>query len=78
MSPNVRGAVREEEDHFLLNVSDGQQNPITLEVGLVRFTGAVLMLGTEETPAHFQTEILRLTNDLSVMMHESSQKNSEL
>ena len=73
-------AASEQEDHFLLNVSNGQQNPVTLEVGIVRCSAAILLIGAQEHrhDAQFQTEILRLTNDLSVMMRESAQKNREL
>lgn len=64
----------------LLNLADDQQDPITLEVGLVRCSKAILLLGTHEHrhDSSFQTEILQLTNDLSVRMRESAQKNREL
>jgi diguanylate cyclase (GGDEF)-like protein len=64
----------------LLNLAVGQQNPITLEAGLVRCGNVALLLGTHEYrhDSNFQTEILKLTNDLSVMMRESGQKNREL
>jgi diguanylate cyclase (GGDEF)-like protein len=67
-------------DNLLLNLTDGLHNPITLEVGLVRCDGAILLLGTPEhrQDARFQTEILKLTNDLSVMVRESARKNREL
>jgi diguanylate cyclase (GGDEF)-like protein len=67
-------------DCVLLNLVDGQQNAITLEVELIRFRGAILLLGTQERrhAANFQAEILALTNDLSVAMRESAQKNREL
>jgi diguanylate cyclase (GGDEF)-like protein len=65
---------------LLLNLADGQQNPITLEVGLVRCRGAVLLLGTQEHrhDSEFRTETVKLANDLSVMMREVSRKNREL
>jgi diguanylate cyclase (GGDEF)-like protein len=68
------------DGYLLLNLADGQQNPITLEVGLVRCSGAVLLLGSHEHrhDSHFQTEILKLTNDLSVTMREVARKNREL
>jgi two-component system cell cycle response regulator len=64
----------------LLNLADGQQNPITLEVGLVRCGDATLLLGAHEHryDSSFQTEILELTNELSVMMRESERRNREL
>jgi diguanylate cyclase (GGDEF)-like protein len=65
---------------LLLNVADGQRNPMTLEAGLIRCRGAILLLGTQER-AHdpqFQTEVLKLTNDLSLMMREATRKNREL
>jgi diguanylate cyclase (GGDEF)-like protein len=65
---------------LLLNLTDGQQNQLTLEVGLVHCSGAILLLGTQEHrhDAHFQAEIFKLTNDLSVMMRETARKNREL
>lgn len=65
---------------LLLNLADGQQNPITVEVGLVRCGGAILLLGTHEHrhDSQLQTEILKLTNDLSLMIRETARKNREL
>ncbi len=66
---------------LLLNVAGGgQQNPITLEAGLFRCGGTILLLGTQERrhDSDFQTEILKLTNDLSVMIRESARKNRAL
>lgn len=65
---------------MLLNVADGQKNPITLEVGLIPCGDATLMLGTHEYKhdLNFQTEVVKLSNDLSLMMRESAQKNREL
>jgi diguanylate cyclase (GGDEF)-like protein len=65
---------------LLLNIANGQQDPITLEVGLVRCSGAILLLGTQERrhDSQFETEILELSNDLSLMMRESARKNREL
>ncbi len=65
---------------LLLNLADEQQNPITLEVGLVPCSGATLLVGTQEHrhDSHFQNEILKLTNDLSLMMREAERKNREL
>jgi diguanylate cyclase (GGDEF)-like protein len=65
---------------LLLNLVDGQENPITLDVGLVRCSGAILLLASKERryDSQFQTEILTLTNDLSLMMRETSRKNREL
>ena len=65
---------------LLLNLADAQQNPITLEVELIRSRGTILLLGTPEQrhDSHFRTEILQLTNDLSLMMRESARKNREL
>ncbi|MFZ0312529.1 MAG: diguanylate cyclase [Candidatus Korobacteraceae bacterium] len=64
----------------LLNLADGQQNPITVEVGLVRCGQAILLLGTHERrhDSNLQTEILKLTNDLSLMVRDSVQKNRQL
>ena len=67
-------------DCFLLNLADGQQNPITVEVGLVRCGDAAVLLGTHERrhDSILQTEILKLTNDLSLMVRDSAQKNRQL
>ncbi len=64
----------------LLNLADLQQNPITVEVGLVRCGDAILLLGTHERrhDSNLQTEILKLTNDLSLMVRDSVQKNRQL
>ncbi len=64
----------------LLNLTDARQNSMTLEVGLIRLEGAVLLLGTEENrqEAQFRSEILKLTNDLMVTARESTRKNREL
>jgi diguanylate cyclase (GGDEF)-like protein len=63
-----------------LNLAFGERDPITLEVALLPCRGATLLLGTEENrhDAHFQDELLKLTNDLSVMMRESGRNNREL
>lgn len=68
------------DSHLLLNLADGERNPITLEVALIRCTGAFLLLGTTEHrhDSNVQTQLLQLTNDLSVMMREAAQKNREL
>lgn len=65
---------------FLLSLADAQQNPTTLEAGVVRCGQESLLVGTYEQrhDSKFQHEILKLTNDLSVMMRESVQKNREL
>ncbi|HUG82025.1 MAG TPA: diguanylate cyclase [Bryobacterales bacterium] len=74
------GSGDQQESRLLLNVAQGQENPITLEVGLVRCNGAILLLGTQEQryESQAQTEILKLTNDLSLMVREAAQKNREL
>lgn len=65
---------------LLLNVANGQQDPITLEVELVRCSGATLLLGTQEHrhDAQFESELLKLTNDLLLMTREGTRKNREL
>jgi len=83
-APHLRRRLSDSSDQcdggLLLNLTDGQQNPITLEASLIRCNGAILLIGTEEHKhdANFQSEILKLTNDLSVMMRESARKNREL
>lgn len=65
---------------LLLSLADGQQGPVTFEVGLVRCSGATLLLATPERryDALSQAETQRMNNDLSVMMREIAQKNREL
>jgi diguanylate cyclase (GGDEF)-like protein len=67
-------------ERWPLNLTDAKQNPVTLEIGMIRFAGAVLLLGMEENrhDAQFRSEILKLTNDLSMTMRESARKNREL
>lgn len=68
------------DDCLLLNVLDRQQNSVTLDVRFIRLDALILLLGTQERrhELNFQAEILALTNDLSVTMRESAQKNREL
>jgi diguanylate cyclase (GGDEF)-like protein len=65
---------------ILLNLSAAGQNPITLEVGLVRCGRDIVLLGTHERrhDSRLQTEVLKLTNDLSLMVRESVRKNRQL
>jgi diguanylate cyclase (GGDEF)-like protein len=65
---------------FLLNLTDGEESPITWEAGLIHCSGSILLLGTQEhrQDTHFHTEIIKLTNDLSMMMREAARKNREL
>jgi diguanylate cyclase (GGDEF)-like protein len=65
---------------LLMNLVDGQQSPITLEVELVQCNGAILLLATQESrlDSHLRSEIHQLTNDLSMMVREGAQKNREL
>jgi diguanylate cyclase (GGDEF)-like protein len=76
----LSGEETRQDARLLLNVANGQQDPITLEVGLVRCSGAILLLGSQERrhDSQFETEILKLTNDLSLMARESARKNREL
>ncbi len=65
---------------LLLNRTDGMQSPITLVAWLVPCSGGLLLLATEETrhDSHVHTDVLKLTNELTVMMRESARKNREL
>jgi diguanylate cyclase (GGDEF)-like protein len=65
---------------LLLNLSPGQETPITVEVGLIRCGEEILLLGAGEQhhDTAFQAELIRLTNDLSVMVRKSAQNNREL
>ena len=74
------GPAQPDDGHLLLNLDNGQLNPVTAEVALLRCNGKALLLGAEEHrhDSRLQTEIQRLANDLSVMMRESVRKNREL
>jgi diguanylate cyclase (GGDEF)-like protein len=74
------GSKGQDDGRLLLNVTDERQNPITLEIGLIRCGGEILLLGTEEhrQDAEFHAEIHKMANELSVMVREVSQKNREL
>jgi diguanylate cyclase (GGDEF)-like protein len=69
-----------ETDSFLLNLAQGANNPVTCEVSLVHCVGAFLLLGVRENrhDGQFQAEVLRLTNDLSIAMRETTRKNRAL
>ena len=71
---------RQYDGSLLVNLVDGQQSPITLEIELVRCNGGILLLATQESrlDSHLQSEIHQLSNDLSMMMREGAQKNREL
>lgn len=68
------------DDYLLVNLVDGQQNAISLEVQLVPCNGAILFIATQECrrDSDFQSEIFRLTNDLSMLIRETARKNREL
>jgi diguanylate cyclase (GGDEF)-like protein len=68
------------DGRLLLNLMDKQNSPVSLEVGLLRCSGATLLLGARERrhDSRFQTEILTLSNDLALMMREAGRKNREL
>jgi hypothetical protein len=57
-----------------MNVANGPQDPMTLEVGFVSCSGAILLPGSQERrhDAHFETGILELANDSSLMERESA------
>jgi diguanylate cyclase (GGDEF)-like protein len=76
----LSGPLGQNHGGMRLNVADGEQNPITLEVGLIRCGSLTLMLGTPESrhDSQFRAESLKLTNELSLMVRESAQKNREL
>jgi diguanylate cyclase (GGDEF)-like protein len=83
-SVELRGHLAEPCDppgvSLLLNLADGEQNAITMEAGLVRCGGAILLLGTEEHrhDSQYQAEIQKLTNDLSMMIRDGARQNREL
>jgi heme oxygenase (mycobilin-producing) len=63
-----------------LNLLNGQGNPMTLEVGLVRSGDATLLLGAKEQlhDSTLEVEMLKMTNDMSLLMRESARSNREL
>lgn len=70
----------QDHDYLLLNLSDAQHNAVTLDAGLIRCGEVTLLLGTQDRrhASEFQDEIVKLTNDLSVMIREADRKNREL
>ena len=70
----------QDDDYLLLNLSDAQHKAVTLDAGLIRCGGSTLLLGTQERrhDSQFQDEIVKLTNDLSVMIREADRKTREL
>jgi diguanylate cyclase (GGDEF)-like protein len=76
----LSGADGEDGSQFCINLTAGQQSPVTWEVGLVHCDGAFLLIGTQELKdvAQLQNEILSLGSDLSIAMRESVRKNREL
>ena len=71
---------RPDESCLRVNMVDPQQNQITLEIGLIPSRGTSLLLAVPEArdDVQFRNEISRLTNDLSVMVRDVTQKNREL
>lgn len=69
-----------QDDCMFLNLAEGQHSPITLEVRPIRCGELTLLVGAYEGrhDSTFQNEILKLTNELSVLVRESAQKNREL
>jgi diguanylate cyclase (GGDEF)-like protein len=65
---------------LMLNVADGQQSEMTLDIALIQCSGAVLLLGTTDRrhDSGLQAEMFKQTNDLAVLMREVSRKNREL
>lgn len=65
---------------FRLNLSDGQSNPISVEVNLLDCPGGFLLLGAieERHALRLQAERQMLTNQLATMARELSRKNKEL
>jgi diguanylate cyclase (GGDEF)-like protein len=68
------------DDSFLLNLVDEGHDPITFEARLLGCEGAFLLLGVQERrhDTRFQSEVLRLTNDLALAVREAARKNREL
>lgn len=65
---------------LLLNIADEDQNPISLEVALVRCNGAILLLANQENrhDSQFQKEMFQQTNDLTVRTREAARMNRVL
>lgn len=65
---------------MLMNLANGDRNPITVEVAVLHCGGPVLLIGTQEHrhDLQFEAEILRVTNDLSMLMREAARRNREL
>jgi diguanylate cyclase (GGDEF)-like protein len=76
----LSGSESDRDDSFFLNLARGDQSPVTVEARLVRCDSTFLFVGTQESQheSRFQTEVLKLANDLSMTIREIAQKNREL
>lgn len=65
---------------ILLNLIDGQNDPVTAEISVIDCAGGFLLLGAiEQRQAwRLQTELEILTNQLSTMTRDLAHKNKEL
>lgn len=65
---------------FLLNVTNGQQSPVTWEVSLVRCGASSVLVGALDRrhDVPFKDEIVGLTSDLALAVRDAAQKNRAL
>jgi diguanylate cyclase (GGDEF)-like protein len=74
------GAPSQFDGSLFLNLTDAQQHQVTLDVGLVGCGSTTLLIGTHErrNESNYQTEIQKLTNDLSLIVRDAVQQNRRL
>jgi diguanylate cyclase (GGDEF)-like protein len=76
----LSGPIGPSDSPFRLNLSDGQSDPLTVEVSLVDCAGGFLLLGAAEErhALRLQAERQMLTNQLATMARELARKDKEL
>jgi diguanylate cyclase (GGDEF)-like protein len=74
------GPLGPSDSPFRLNLSDGQSDPLTVEVSLMDCSGGFLVLGAAEErhALRLQAERQMLANQLATMARELARKNKEL
>lgn len=80
LARRLSGPAGPSDGHFRLNLSEGQNDPLTVEASLVDCSGEFLLLGAAEErhALRLQAERQMLANELSTMARELARKNKEL
>ena len=80
LQQRLAGSASASDGAFLLNLTQGQLDPVTWEVSLIRNGASAVLVGTQEQrhDVHFQDQVVSLTNDLALTIRNAAQKNREL